>query len=49
MDELGELTITVTRTSDNEHDYLQILSPAGIPINIVLIANEIKIDDRRER
>jgi hypothetical protein len=47
MDELTELTITVTKTADGKSEYLQILSYAGIPVNIVLIANKIKIEDRR--
>jgi len=47
MDELNELTITITKTSDGKSEYLQILSCAGIPVNIVLIANKITIEDHR--
>ena len=47
MDELNELTITVTKTADGKSEYLQILSYAGIPVNIVLIANKIIIQDKR--
>ena len=48
MDELSQLTITVTKTSDGKSEYLQILSPACIPVNIVLIANKIIIKDSRK-
>jgi len=47
MDELNELTITVTKTANGKSEYLQILSNAGIPVNIVLIANKIIIEDKR--
>ena len=49
MDELNELTITITETADGKSEYLQILSYAGIPVNIVLIANKIKIEDHRRK
>ena len=44
---IGDLTITVTRTADGRFDYVQIASPAAMPVNIVLIANAIKIEDHR--
>lgn len=47
MDELSTLTITVTKTTDGKSEYLQILSYAAIPVNIVLIANKIVIEDSR--
>jgi len=46
-DELNELTITVTKTANGKSEYVQILSYAGIPVNIVLIANKIEIVDLR--
>lgn len=44
---IGRLIITVTKTADSRYDYVQIASPAAMPINIVLIANEITIEDHR--
>jgi hypothetical protein len=44
---LGTLTITVTKTADGRYEYIQIASPAAMPINIVLIADQVVIDDRR--
>lgn len=44
---LGTLVITISKTADGKHEFLQILSPAGIPVNIVLIAEKIKIEDSR--
>lgn len=43
----GKLTITVTKTADGRYEYIQIASPAAMPINIVLIADEVVIEDRR--
>lgn len=45
---LEELTIQVTKTANGLHDYVQISSPAAIPVNIVLVAGKIIVDDRRE-
>jgi hypothetical protein len=47
MDELNELTILVTKTANGKMEYLQITSPAAIPVNIVLIAKKIKVEDHR--
>jgi hypothetical protein len=44
---IGKLTVTVTRTADGRYDYVQIASPAAMPVNIVLIADEIVIEDSR--
>ena len=44
---IGKLTITVTKTADGRFDYVQIASPAAMPVNIVLIADQIEIEDRR--
>lgn len=44
---LDKLTITVSKTSTGHGVYIQIMSGAGVPVNIVLIANEVKIEDRR--
>lgn len=44
---IGKLLITVTKTADGRYEYIQIASPAAMPVNIVLIADTIEIDDRR--
>ncbi len=45
---LEEIIITVTKTADGLADYVQICSPAAIPVNIVLVADRIVVDDHRE-
>ena len=45
---LDKITIQVTKTADGLNDYVQISSPAAIPVNIVLVAGQIIVDDRRE-
>lgn len=47
MQHLGQLSITITQTADGLGEYVQICSPAAIPVNIVLVADEIMVDDRR--
>ena len=45
---LGKLDITVTKTSDGRSNYVQITSGrAAMPVNIVLIADEIRVVDHR--
>jgi hypothetical protein len=44
---IGKLTITVTKTADGRYEYIQIFSPAAMPINIVLIADIVEIEDLR--
>lgn len=44
---IPSLTITITKTADGKSEYAQICTPAAAPINIVLIAHEIILDDRR--
>ena len=42
------MTITVTKTSDGRYEYVQIASPAAaMPVNIVLIADAVEIQDHR--
>jgi len=45
---LPGLTIQVSKTSDGANDYVQITSLDQVSVNLVLIAGEIKIEDRRE-
>ena len=46
-DQLGKLTITVSKTAMGDATYVQIASPAAMPVNIVLIAGEVVIEDHR--
>jgi len=46
-DMIGKLTITVTKTADGRYDYVQIASPAAMPVNIVLVADLIVVEDHR--
>ena len=42
-----EITIQISKTSNGMGEYIQIMSPAGVPINIVLIVDKVTIEDRR--
>ena len=42
-----KLNVTISKTSDGESDYLQIMSPDMLSINIVLVATEIVVSDTR--
>ena len=44
---LEVLEVELSRTSTGEHDYVQIRSPAAMPVNIVLIARRIMVTDAR--
>lgn len=44
---IGDLEIEVTPTADGRSEYVQIRTPAAIPVNIVLVARHITITDRR--
>ena len=41
------LTVTVSKTSDGQDDYLQILSADSFSVNIVLISSKITVQDVR--
>ena len=45
---IDTLTITITPTADGQHEFVQIASPAAMPVNIVLIADRIEVVDTRE-
>lgn len=47
MNPIDKLTITVTKTSTGEHDYVQIMSGDQFSVNVVLIAGSIEIQDHR--
>ncbi len=42
------LTVQLSKTSDGRRDYMQITSPDQVSVNIVLIADRLILDDRRE-
>jgi len=42
-----EITIQISKTAQGDGEYIQIMSPAGIPINIVLVVDKVIIEDRR--
>lgn len=42
-----KLNVTVTKTSIGTSDYIQIMSDDTVSVNIVLIAEEIKVADHR--
>lgn len=47
MNPIPKLTISVTKTADGQHEYVQILSGDQFSLNIVLIANQIVVKDSR--
>ena len=48
MNVLPNLKLTLSKTQDGQHDYLQIVSDDQFALNIVLIADKIDVNDRRE-
>ena len=46
MTMLDELQIEISKAADGS-DYVQLRSPAAVPVNIVLIANRITVADHR--
>ena len=44
-----KLRIRVSKTSQGNQDYLQVMSDDMVSVNIVLIAERIEIDDARKR
>lgn len=47
LNNLGKLSIQLTKTADSQHEYLQILSADQFSLNIVLIADKIEVQDKR--
>ena len=43
-----ELEVIISKTSTGDQDYLQITSKDMISVNVVLVADKIKIKDSRE-
>ncbi len=46
---LGKLTITISETAAGQGVYMQIASEAAMPVNIVLIAADIEVNDARAK
>ena len=44
-----KLNVTITKTSNGVMDYIQIMSDDTVSVNIVLVAEEIKVADHRSR
>jgi hypothetical protein len=42
------LTVQITRTSDGKQDYIQIMSQDMVSVNVVFVADQIKLRDDRE-
>ena len=42
------LNVTVTKTADGKQDYIQIMSDDAISVNVVLVADKIKVKDYRK-
>ena len=42
------LNVTVTKTADGLQDYIQIMSDDVITVNVVLVADTIKVEDHRK-
>ena len=49
MEPIDILKITVTKTADGRHEYVQIMSRDNFTINVVLIANAIEVLDSRPK
>lgn len=45
---LEELEISISKTATGA-DYVQIMSPAAFPVNIVLVADKLVVNDHREK
>lgn len=45
---INTLRVTVTKTSDGQSEYIQVMSADQISVNVVLIASKIEVLDMRE-
>jgi hypothetical protein len=48
MSALPNLKVTISKTQDGRHDYMQVVSDDQFALNLVVIADKIEVDDRRE-
>ena len=46
VEPLKEINITIQKAADGS-DYVQIMSPAAMPVNIVLVADLVTVSDQR--
>jgi hypothetical protein len=44
-----KLSVTITKTANGKSDYIQVMSEDMFTTNIVLIADEIEVDDQRDK
>jgi hypothetical protein len=44
---IDKLTVRITKTSDGQRDYVQIMSADMVTVNVVLIAEKIEVLDGR--
>jgi len=44
---IEQLEIEISKTANGKADYVQIRTPAAVPVNIVLIARRIVVKDAR--
>ena len=45
--EIDKLIVTITETADHKRDYIQIMTPDMLSMNIVLIVDNIEVTDHR--
>ncbi len=45
---IDKLNVTITKTADGKRDYVQIMSEDMLSINVVFIADYIKLQDHRD-
>jgi len=43
----GKISVTITKTSDGQGDYVQLMSDDMLSVNVVLVAREIVLKDTR--
>lgn len=49
MANIEKLTITITKTADGTREYVQVMSSDQFTVNVVLIADEIEVQDVRQK
>ncbi len=42
------LSVVITKTADGLQDYIQVMSEDMISVNVVLVADKIKVEDTRK-
>ena len=49
MEPISDLRITITKTANGAHEYVQIMSGDNFTVNVVLIADRIEVIDSRPK